>query len=83
LIAVEFKPSGFAPTLLLLGALLLTAGVLILILVPVIKCPECMGFGEVQYVHTTTAPKDSCPRCGSEGRVTLRKYFLPLDARFH
>lgn len=80
---MEFKPSGFAPTLLWLGALLLTAGVLILVLVPAIKCPECMGFGEVQYVHTTTAPKDTCPRCGGEERVTLRKYFLPLNPDFH
>lgn len=67
----------------MLGALLLTAGMLALVLLPVLTCPECMGFGEVQYIHTTTAPKDTCPRCGNEGRVNLRKYFLPLDPRFH
>jgi hypothetical protein len=80
---VKHPPSGLGVALLLLGSLLLAAGVLALILLPVLGCPECGGFGEVQYIHSTTGAKAQCPRCDGDGRVDLHRYLPALDPSFH
>jgi hypothetical protein len=67
----------------MLAALLVLAGIVALLLLPLWTCRECGGFGEVQSISSMTGTRSDCPRCDSTGRVDLRKYLSPLNPAFH
>ncbi|HZE96243.1 MAG TPA: hypothetical protein VE981_04380 [Planctomycetota bacterium] len=73
--------SGAGPVLLVVGLLIALA--LAALLLPCIPCPECDAFGEVQYVHSVTGTKASCPRCKARTTVTILEWLPRLNPEFH